>query len=403
MSSSAAEAFEWLFRSPPPDSGIDREALAGLLVELARTVEPKSSGQPTGVSAVDLRLEQLRTLLVGHEIEVLGRLREVVEDPERLGLAVGRVLPTAVAASDARLGQVLAPVLEKATESSIRNDPRKLIDILHPVIVPAIRKSVGETIDNTFQSLNESLRQSLTWRGLRWRFEAWRTGKPFAEVVLNHTLVYQVEHVFLIHSHTGLLISHVAAEDAASQDPQLVSSMLTAIQDFVRDSFKGSGQQAVDTLRLGDLRLWCEAGPLAMVVAVIRGNPPEELRGRLRDVIARIHQDRRQALESFDGDSSGLADVEAHLAECAAMRQAATRKRSFPWLVFLLAMLLVGGVPGVGYWRWEVAQEKAQEQARIRAEQQAEEARVRAAEAQRRAAELKAWSDYLDRLRAQPG
>src|SRR6266702_2932998 len=129
MSSSAAERFEWLLRPPPPDSGIDRKALAGLLVELARTVEPTSCVRPTGVSAVDLQLEQLRSLLVGHEIEVLGRLREVIEDPERFGVAVGRVLATAVASSDARLGQVLAPALEKATESSIRNDPRKLVDI----------------------------------------------------------------------------------------------------------------------------------------------------------------------------------------------------------------------------------------------------------------------------------
>jgi len=401
MSSSAAERFEWLLRLPPPDSGIDRKALAGLLVGLARTVEPKTSVSPTGVSAVDPRLEQLRSLLVGHEIEVLGRLREVIEDPERFGVAVGRVLATAVASSDARLGQVLAPALEKATESSIRNDPRKLIDILHPVIVPAIRKSVGETIDNTFQSLNESLRQSLTWRGLRWRLEAWRTGKPFAEVVLNHTLVYQVEHVFLIHNHTGLLISHVAAEDAASQDPQLVSSMLTAIQDFVRDSFKGAEQQGVDTLRLGDLRLWCEAGPFAMLVAVIRGNPPEELRETLRNVLSRIHEERRQALESFDGDSSGLADVAAHLADCAALRQQGrgTRKAGFPWLVFLVSLLLVGTAGGVGLWRWEIAQE----QARISAEIAQEQARIRAAEAERRAAVERRWSDYVDRLRAEPG
>ena len=401
MSSSAAGRFEWLLRPPPPDSGIDREALAGLLVGLARTVEPKTSVSPTGVSAVDPRLEQLRSLLVGHEIEVLGRLREVIEDPERFGVAVGRVLATAVASSDARLGQVLAPALEKATESSIRSDPRKLIDILHPVIVPAIRKSVGETIDNTFQSLNESLRQSLTWRGLRWRLEAWRTGKPFAEVVLNHSLVYQVEHVFLIHSHTGLLISHVAAEDAASQDPQLVSSMLTAIQDFVRDSFKGAEQQGVDTLRLGDLRLWCEVGPFAMLVAVIRGNPPEELRETLRNVLSRIHEERRQALESFDGDSSGLADVAAHLADCAALRQQgrSARKAGFPWLVFLVSLLFVGTAGGVGLWRWEIAQE----QARISAEIAQEQARIRAAEAERRAAEERRWSDYVDRLRAEPG
>jgi OOP family OmpA-OmpF porin len=403
MSISAAETLEWLFHPRPTDGAIDRKALGALLVELARAVEPETR-QPDGVAPFDPRLEELRRLLMGREIDLLERLHQIIEDPERLGKAVGRALPTAVATSDSRLGHVLAPALEKATETSVRNDPRILVDILQPVIGPAIRKSVGETIDNSFQSLNESLRQSLSWRGLRWRIEAWRTGKPFAEVVLNHSLVYQVEHVFLIHSHTGLLISHVAAPDAASQDPQLVSSMLTAIQDFVRDSFKGAGQQGVDTLRLGDLRLWCEAGPLAMLVAVIRGNPPEELRVRLRDVATRIHQERRLALESFDGDGSSLADIEAYLAECAVMRQqAATRKRSFPWLVFLLAMLLASCVTAAGYWRWHVAQQEAQEQARLRAEQEEEVARIRAAAEARRAAELKAWNDYLGRLRAQPG
>src|SRR5260370_36566936 len=109
MSRAAAEAFEWLFRSPPPDSGIDREALAGLLVELARTVEPKSSGQPTGVSAVDLRLEQVRTLLVGHEVEVLGPLCEGVEDPERLGLAGGTGGPTPRSRDAAAPVTVVAP------------------------------------------------------------------------------------------------------------------------------------------------------------------------------------------------------------------------------------------------------------------------------------------------------
>src|SRR5258708_37355345 len=151
MSSSAAERFEWLLRPPPPDSGIDRKALAGLLVELARTVEPRSCVRPTGVLAVDLQLEQLRSLLVGHEIEVLGRLREVIEDPERFGVAVGRVLATAVASGDARPGPVFAPALAKAAENTILNDSRGGLDILHPPIVPAIRKSVAVATHHTFR------------------------------------------------------------------------------------------------------------------------------------------------------------------------------------------------------------------------------------------------------------
>src|SRR5260221_13000146 len=105
MSSSGAEKLEWLFRPLPPDSGIDRKALAGLLVELARAVGPDASVRPVGVSVVDTQLEQLRTLLVGHEIEVLERLREVVEDPERLGVAGGRGFAAAVGVSRRAAGQ----------------------------------------------------------------------------------------------------------------------------------------------------------------------------------------------------------------------------------------------------------------------------------------------------------
>ena len=254
-------------------------------MDIAQNVKPDLRDTPTtNVPYVDTRLEQLRALLLGREIEILSRLTAIIEDPEQLATAVGRILPTAFAqaSDDTRLGQIMAPALEKATQSSIRSDPRTLVNILYPLIVPAIRKSIGETIDQTFQSLNETLKYSLTWRGLRWRWEAWRTGRSFAEVVLNHTLVYQVEHVFLIHRHTGLLISHVAAENAASQDPQLVSSMLSAIQDFVRDSFSGAEHQGLDTLRLGDLSVWSEPGPFATLVAVIRGKPPEELHETLR-------------------------------------------------------------------------------------------------------------------------
>jgi outer membrane protein OmpA-like peptidoglycan-associated protein len=380
VSTSAAETLEWLVR-PSNDIGIDRKALAGLLLELARNVEPEFCAEAVGVRPVDPRLEELRSLLLGREIEKLSQLSALIEDPEQLAIAVGQVLPTAIAQAsmDSRLGPVLAPALEKATQSSIRSDPRTLVNILHPLIVPAIRKSIGEAIDQTFQSLNESLRHSLTWRGLRWRWEAWRTGISFAEVVLKHTLVFQVEHLFLIHHHTGLLISHVAAEDAASQDPQLVSSMLVAIQDFVRDSFTGATQQPLDSLRLGELRLWSEPGAFATLVAVIRGNPPEELRDTLRSVLARIHAERHQALEDFDGDSAGFADIEAHLAECAALRQRAPQRAraGIPWLVPVIGLILLGFVGSVG-WRWW------------------QDRRIEAAEQRR-------WADAISHLRTVPG
>jgi OOP family OmpA-OmpF porin len=211
---------------------------------------------------------------------------------------------------------------------------------------PAIRKSVAETLDSSLQSLNQALKYSLSWQGLKWRMEAYRTGTSFAEVVLKHTLVFRVEHVFLIHRKTGLMLEHVAAAEATTKDPQLVSGMLSAIQDFVRDSFDESALGGIDSLRLGEFLLWCEEGPLAFLAAVIRGNPPESLHGVLRATLDAIHAENRTALENFDGDFAAFVDVRAHLERCLAQQEKPTDRRTTPFLwVIPLALLLAGG-----YW-----------------------------------------------------
>ncbi|MFD2052915.1 OmpA family protein [Mesorhizobium calcicola] len=325
------------------------------MVEIARNVDPDNHAH-FDVPAADHRMDTLRELLVGREISELSRVTHLLDEPEQLAAAVGDVLPSAAAsASHAQLGEAFAPVVERAVRRSIQKNPRTLTDILYPVFLPAIRKSIGEKIDQTFQSLNESLRHIFTWHGLKWRFEAWRTGTSFSEVVLKHSLAYQVEHAFLINRNSGLLITHVAAENATSEDPQLISSMLSAIQDFVKDSFNEKEQSGLDTIRFGELRLWSEVGPFATLVAVIRGNPPEELHEIIRDVLLRIHDESSQALEQFDGDSSQLAGVEAQLQTCVELKHEDSNE-GFPWLVVAAVLLVLVPAGGWFFLSWQAGQ-----------------------------------------------
>jgi OOP family OmpA-OmpF porin len=254
--------------SPPPrrsGSDVDGQTpngdrLASLLIGIARYVDPVTApGLPA--PSGDPSLDAVRHILLDRELQVLARLRRTIDDPERLAATVSEVLSLAVqraAARDGRLGESLTEAVERAAQCSIKKDPRTFIGIFSPLMGATIRKSIAETLESTLQSLNQALKHSLSWRGLLWRIEARRAGTTFANVVLRHTLVYRVEHVFLIHKESGLLISHVAADNAAIEDPQLVSGMLTAIQDFVRDSFGRAEATGLDTLRLGDQVLWCE-------------------------------------------------------------------------------------------------------------------------------------------------
>ena len=46
----------------------------------------------------------------------------------------------------------------------------------------------------------------------------------------------------------------------------MVSGMLTAIRDFVQDAFKSqSATESLDTLRVGELEVWVEQGPHAVL------------------------------------------------------------------------------------------------------------------------------------------
>ena len=330
--------------------------MASLLVEIARNVDPYYRETYDGTPTLDPRMETLRQLLVGREISELARISKLLSEPEQFAAALGGVLPSATTqSSPAQLGEALAPVVERAVQRSIHKNPQNLTQILYPVFLPAIRKSIGEKIDQTFQSLNETLRYIFTWRGLKWRLEAWRTGTSFAEVVLKHSLVYRVEHVFLIDRSSGLLISHLAAENATSEDPQLISSMLSAIQDFVKDSFKEKEQDGLDTIRFGELRLWSEVGPFATLVAVIRGNPPEELHEILRDRLLHIHAEFGEALEAFDGDSSRLTGIETELQPCVGLSQE-EYTQGFPWLLAGAALLVLSVAGGWFYLSWQASQ-----------------------------------------------
>jgi len=329
--------------------------LADLLVEVARFADQDVAALLPTRFERDLRLDALRSVLLEQEQNALARLQQKFDDPRQFAEAVSAVLADAFATAESRneqLAKTMAPILERAAQTSIRNDPSTLVGILYPLMGPAIRKSIAESLDGNLQKLNQAFKHSFSWRGVKWRLEALRTGSSFADVVLKHTVEFRVEHVFLIHRKTGLLLEHVAAPEAEGQDPQLVSGMLTAIQDFVRDSFngagggkRGDGGGGIDSLRLGDLLLWCEEGPFAFLAAVIRGNPPDTLRAALRETLTQIHADLRIPLEEFQGDTATLADLNTPLGGCLQQREQPQETHLSPWLWRLpLALLLIAGI-----------------------------------------------------------
>jgi OOP family OmpA-OmpF porin len=340
---------------------------------VSNSAAARSDDPPPGPDTPAAKFSELRSLLVGPEQRQLHALQTRLEDPAAQARDVSRVLATAVElrTRDPHLQRALAPTIEEAITTSVRRNPRPLADALFPIIGPAIRKAISATLNGMLESLNTTLEHSLSWRSLRWRLDARRTGRPFAEIVLLNTLVYRVEQVFLIHRPSGLLLQHLTASGTTAQDADMVSGMLTAIRDFVQDSFEVADDEGLQTLKMGDLSVWIEQGPHALLAVVVRGTAPPSLRTTLQQALEAVHAQYSDLLESFEGNAARFEGARPLLEACFQQEfRGRERQRGIPPRLMLIAAVLL---LALGVWAFFALRARSR------------------------------WNGYVNALRAQPG
>lgn len=327
---------------------------------------------PSSGHATEQQMDELRRILLAPEQDEITRLHQRLDHARPDAENVSEILPEAVSIrtnKDDQLATALMPTIENAIGVSVKKDPQRLVDAIFPVMGPAIRKAISHAFSEMVQSINQTLDHSLSIKGLKWRWEAFRTGKSFAEVVVSHTLLYRVEQVFLIHKTTGVMLQHKARGSTGMLDSDLVSGMLTAIQDFVHDSFGAQKSDELESFQVGDFTVWIERGSQAVLAAVIRGTAPQEFRHTLQDALDSIHAEQGEAMENFSGDSAPFAATRPRLESClkAQVEVKAKKSSTASWVVATVVLL------GVGLWLFFY----------IRAGLR--------------------WSDYISNLKAEPG
>jgi outer membrane protein OmpA-like peptidoglycan-associated protein len=306
--------------------------------------------------------EELRHLIVAPEQEEIADIQERLDDLARRTKDVSTVVAEAITmrraqGGDRALAGALAPTIQETLRESVRRDPHVLADALFPVMGPAIRKSIAETLRTMLESFNQALEHSLSARGIKWRIEAFRTEKSFGEIVLMHSLLYRVEQVFLIHRQTGLVLNHVVATSVPTQDPSMVAGMLSAIQQFVRDSFDSKNEDTLDGLNVGELEVWIEEGPDAVIAAVIRGHAPADYRLAMKEALEEIQRLYSSGLANFKGDAAPFHAADELLSRLLATQHrepvAAKKPRAALATLAVLGILVVGWIGYSTYLLWE--------------------------------------------------
>lgn len=235
-------------------------------------------------------LETLRALLLAHDrkhIEALQKQLETLEtrinDPHSRTADTSEILVQAMRtrlATDDKLSDALKPVVVEQFRQTSINEPEVMAEALFPILGPAIRKMIAAMLTPDKKSKKRT---------------------------------YRLEQLFLIEKETGLPICHAASDSAITQDADMVSGMLSAIQSFVHEAFSADDFDGLNTLQVGELAVWIEWGPSAILAAVIRGAAPEKLREAMQLQLEQIHHNYTDQLNKYDGDSKPFEPLKPEL------------------------------------------------------------------------------------------
>jgi OOP family OmpA-OmpF porin len=281
------------------------------------------------------------------------RIVELEQRPLVGADSVAGVLPEAVAdarrARGEQLSIALEPVVTDAVDSFARDNPELFGEILAPTIGAAVRRAIAETIAAMLERLNVALERSLSVDSLRWRLEARRTGRSFAEVALLRTLRYRVEQVFLIQNETSLVLQHVADSAIGAQTPDQIAAMLGAIDTFGREAFGTvSPGTHLKKFELGELTIWISRGAELTIAAVIRGNASLAIGDELRNIRERVELHVRGELKRAEGNVRAFGATRPALELLLRTECRTPPRRAQAWLG-VLAALLIAGLVGLGW------------------------------------------------------
>ena len=243
--------------------------------------------------------------------------------------------------TDENLPDAMVPVTEKAIQNSIDQEPENLSTVLFPIIGSAIRKAINHLLAEIMEKTNRSLESVFSVQRIAWRIEAKKSGLPYYEIVLRHTMVYRVEHAFLIHKKSGLLLLARSQDGSVTADDDMVASMLSAVRSYIKDSLSLDQEQSVNGISVGDYTVITEEGPAAILALIIRGNPDQEIQEQAAKTIELVHGKFARQLRTFSGNSQPFESASDLLDSCLVTRDGDTTRKKPVYAIILISGLVL--------------------------------------------------------------
>jgi outer membrane protein OmpA-like peptidoglycan-associated protein len=293
------------------------------------------------------------------------------EDRQKMGAAIARILPDAIGIeirnSPQQIAKAIAPEVAIAIQEQIRLDRNAIsralgsemgkaiknqIEIERDAMVDALYPVIGSTVSkymvDVVKDINEKVERALTPEGIKRKIRAKVRGVSEAELILQESVGYQVQAIFLIHKASGLIVEEVQSSQLDRKlESDLLAGMLTAIRSFVNDCISLDRTSELNEIEYGDVKILLEVGGYCYLAAIVKGGPSKQFIASMRETLSQIILEHGEKIEAYDGDPLIIpSSVQTLLTRLFEDKVASTsNKKPTALFVLLGVILLLVGVP----------------------------------------------------------
>lgn len=117
-----------------------------------------------------------------------------------------------------------------------------------------------------------------------------------------------IDEIFLM-TPTGLLLKHYTRRLRPDQDQDIMAGMLTAVQNFIKESFDEAGGKLKE-IRFENYDIIISHSKNVVIAAIISTKKPEKLRSQLKLVTEDLETRYGEQIAHWSGDKKELGDVD---------------------------------------------------------------------------------------------
>lgn len=240
-------------------------------------------------------LQKIKELLLKKELENFDELKKQLDKLEF------------ESNSSEHIKEKISPVVATAIKQSIKSSKNDVVDSLYPIIGSMITKYVSRTFEDMINSINNQIRNRLSFRAISRKLRAKVQGISETELLLKESSKACIKTLFLIDKNSGVVLTTLENKNSTISEPEMVASMLTAIRSFINDWVdKNEENKELNTIDYGGSKIIIESSSSCYLAAIVDGAITKETYKKIEEALAQIVSKYGKKIRGFDGDLDNL-------------------------------------------------------------------------------------------------